>query len=88
MFPLGHIVATPGTLNTLAEAGQLPSEFLGRHVDGDWGDVCAEDARENELSVELGYRIMSVYHTALGEKLYVITEADRSATTLLLSGEY
>ena len=88
LFPLGRLVATPGALDVLTHAGQSPSEFLSRHQGGDWGECCEEDARENELSVKHGFRILSVYHTCKGEKLWVITEADRSATTLLLPSEY
>ena len=87
-FPLGELVATPGALQALADAVQIPSEFLRRHVSGDWGDLCTADAQENEASLTNGNRIFSVYHTALGDKLYIITECDRSVTTLLLAGEY
>jgi hypothetical protein len=87
-FALGRLVATPGALEVLAHARQSPSEFLSRHQGGDWGECCDEDARENDLSVKQGVRILSVYHTCKGEKLWVITEADRNATTLLLPSEY
>ena len=88
LFALGRLVATPGALDILTHAGQSPSEFLSRHQGGDWGECCPEDARENELSVKQGFRILSVYSTCKGEKLWIITEADRSATTLLLPSEY
>ena len=88
LFALGRLVATPGVLEVLVHAGQSPSEFLLRHQGGDWGDCCEEDARENDLSVKQGFRILSVYETCKGEKLWVITEADRSVTTLLLPSEY
>ena len=88
LFPLGRLVATPGTLEVLAHARQSPSEFLARHQGGDWGECSEEDARENDLSVKKGFRILSVYSTCKGEKLWVITEADRSVTTLLLPSEY
>lgn len=65
-----------------------PSTLLGRHVTGDWGDVCDEDAAENEFSVVKGFRIFSVYKIAEGVTIWVITERDRSATTLLLPSEY
>jgi len=87
-FPLGRIVATPGALEAIQEAGQEPAEFLLRHQAGDWGDVCEEDRQENELSLKKGFRLLSVYYTAKGVKLWVITEADRSATTILLPEEY
>ena len=88
-FLLGRIVATPGALRALEEAGQTPAEFLDRHVEGDWGDaIDDEDKQENEFSVENGLRILSAYTTRSGQKLWIITEADRSLTTLLLPHEY
>jgi hypothetical protein len=75
-------------LQALQEAGQHPAEFLTRHVTGDWGDLCDEDVAENELSVEQGFRILSAYELETGTKVWVITEADRSATTFLLPEEY
>jgi hypothetical protein len=87
-FPLGQLVGTPGALRAIAEAGQTPLEFIQRHVTGDWGEVTEEDKQENEFSVTHGFRILSAYRTANGEKIWLITEADRSATTLLLPQEY
>ena len=87
-FQPGRIVATTGALDALVDAGQSANEFLTRHLTGDWGEVDEADGRENELSIKEGFRILSVYRTAKDEKLWVITEADRSATTLLLPGEY
>jgi hypothetical protein len=87
-FPLGRVVATPGALRALEKAEQLPGEFLDRHVNGDWGDVPEEDKQENELSVEQGFRILSAYTTSAGDTLWILTEADRSATTMLLPEEY
>ena len=88
LFPLGRILATPGALRVLEEAGQSPTEFLDRHVSGDWGELDEEDKRENEFSVRNGFRILSAYTTRAGEKIWVITEADRSATTFLLPEDY
>src|ERR1700752_5308527 len=88
LFPLGRPPAPPGGLDVLTQAGQTPTEFLSRHQRGDWGQCCEEDARENDHSVKQGFRIFSVYTTCKGEKLWIITEADRSATTLLLPSEY
>jgi hypothetical protein len=88
LFPLGQVVATPGALTALEKAGQQPQEFLARHLQGDWGDLCEEDRQENALSIECGFRLLSRYTTSAGEALYVITEADRSVTTLLLPEEY
>jgi hypothetical protein len=88
LFSLGQVVATPGALAALEKAGQSPAEFLSQHVCGGWGDVPDEDKRENQLSLERGFRLLSSYRTDAGEKIWVITEADRSATTLLLPSEY
>jgi hypothetical protein len=85
---LGFVVATPGALTALEDAGQSPSEFLLRHESGDWGDVCPEDWEENELSMREGFRLLSSYHLATGTKIWVITEWDRSVTTILLPEEY
>jgi hypothetical protein len=86
-FPLGRIVATPGALALLVDAGENPAGLLARHQAGDWGDVPPEDARENELSVERGWRIISSYPVGAG-RIWIITEADRSVTTILLPEEY
>jgi glutamate 5-kinase len=88
LFPLGQVVATPGALTALLEAGQSPLVFLVRHVTGDWGELDAEDIQENEYSLQHGLRLFSAYKTAKDEKLWVITEWDRSVTTLLLPSEY
>ena len=87
-FPLGRVGATPGAILALEKAEQLPAEFLDRHVNGDWGEVPDEDKQENELSVDQGFRIFSAYTTSAGEKIWIITEADRSATTIMLPQEY
>ncbi len=87
-FELGQVVATPGALSTLEKAGQGPGEFLKRHLDNDWGDLSDEDRKENEFSLQNGFRIISNYHTSTGDKLWIITEADRSSTTILLPEEY
>ncbi len=88
LFLLGRIVATPGALRALQHAEQEPREFLDRHVNGDWGELPEEDKRENEFSLQHGFRIFSAYTTSAGENIWVITEADRSATTFLLPSEY
>ena len=87
-FPLGRVVATPGALSALEKAEQLPAAFLDRHVNGDWGEVPDADKHENELAVEQGLRILSAYTTSSGDKIWILTEADRSATTILLPEEY
>jgi hypothetical protein len=88
LFSLGQLVATPGALAALEKSGQGPLDFLSRHVQGDWGDLCEEDRRENQFSLERGFRLLSSYRTLADVKLYVITEADRSVTTILLPEEY
>jgi hypothetical protein len=87
-FQLGSLVATPGALQALEQAGQSPMEFLQRHAAGDWGEVDAHDKTENEYSLQHGFRLLSAYRLADGTKIWIITEADRSATTLLLPEEY
>lgn len=92
-FVLGQLLATPGALEALEASSQQPLEFLARHVSGEWGDLCEEDRQSNDDSLIDGSRILSVYHTSKGVKLWVITEATdesglRSATTILLPEEY
>ncbi|MCA1729216.1 MAG: hypothetical protein LC751_07350 [Actinobacteria bacterium] len=88
LFPLGRLVATPGAMELFRSTGEdlLPA-LLERHRSGDWGDVPEEDAQENEFSLRYGFRIVSSYRVA-EERLWIITEANRSATTLLLPSEY
>ena len=88
LFDLGQLVATPGALAALEKTGQTPMDFLSRHVRGDWGDLPEEDKAENELSLEKGFRLLSSYRTNANDKIWIITEADRSHTTLLLPDEY
>ena len=88
LFDLGRFVATPGVLAALEKTGQNAMEFLSRHVTGDWGDLPQEDKDENQLSLAKGFRLLSSYRTSCGDKIWVITEADRSQTTLLLPDEY
>jgi hypothetical protein len=87
-FPLGKLVATPGALEALEDSGQSPSEFIERHASGDWGDLSEDDMAENNFSVDKHLRILSAYNTSKGVRVYVITEADRSVTTLLRADEY
>jgi hypothetical protein len=88
LFALGQLVATPGALEKIQEAEQSPLELIARHVTGDWGELDEEDRNENKLSLEKGYRILSAYILRSGVKVWVITEADRSVTTVLLPSEY
>lgn len=85
-FRLGHLVATPNALSQLT--AQDITRAIGRHQSGDWGDVCDEDRQENELSLQKGFRILSVYHSEKGARFWVITEADRSVTTVLMPEDY
>lgn len=87
-FQLGRIYLTPGAIESLEEAGQLPQSFVAQHARLEQGELCDEDHRENLFSVDKPLRIFSAYKTANGVKIWVITEADRSATTLLLPSDY
>ena len=87
-FPMGLVVATPGALRALEESGEPVLDLLFRHVSGDWGDLDEEDKAENELSLREGFRLLSAYTLKSGERIWIITEADRSVTTLLLPDEY
>jgi len=88
LFCLGQVVTTPGAMDALLESGQPPSEFLVRHIQGDWGELCEEDQEANKEAVKDGFRILSAYRTNLQVKIWIITEADRSSTCLLLPSEY
>ncbi len=88
LFPLGQIVATPGALAALAKAGQRAEEFLALHATGEWGELSEDDRAENQLGLERGFRLMSSYATNAQEKVWVVTEAARTVTTILLPEEY
>ena len=85
---LGQIVGTPGALEALDRASQKPEFFLTKHAQGDWGLMCAEDKQLNEESLKEEGRIHSAYKTLKGEDIWIITEADRSTTTILLPDDY
>jgi len=88
-FALGQTFITPGAEEALMIAGQTAIEFLRRHMSCDWGsELSDDDVQENELSLKEGLRLLSAYRTGKGQKLWIITEADRSATTVLLPSEY
>jgi hypothetical protein len=88
LLELGEVVATPGALEALAVAQVEPRALLARHRSGDWGEIPPEDARENRRSLEHGWRVISSYPLSTGARVWVLTEANRSATTLLLPEEY
>ena len=91
-FKLGRLMATSTVLNRLREAHRDPLEFIRRHQSGDWGEVESEDREANVRAVAQGDRILSVYHVESPPQsaftLWILTEADRSMTTLLLPREY
>lgn len=87
LIKLGFVVATPGAIKVMDQCQVLPWTLLYRHASGDWGCVSMEDAQANEDSIKEGLRILSAY--VLGdEKVWIITEADRSSTCILLPSEY
>jgi hypothetical protein len=101
-FAVGQLAATPGTLALIDQHSISVAALVNRHIHGSWGDICAEDAHTNELAIEHGNRVMSVYRFVDAQQLastpvakridlptvWVITESDRSVTTLLLPSEY
>jgi hypothetical protein len=87
-FEFGQVAATPRALRALEEAGEKAATFVDRHISGDWGELDDFDRLENEISLAEGNRLLSSYSLSTGAKLWIITEADRSVTTLLLPSEY
>jgi hypothetical protein len=85
-FPLGQTVITPNALSNLLSVDVLLA--LGRHASGDWGEVNAEDWQSNQLALGRGERLLSAYRSAAGVKFWIITESDRSVTTVLLPEDY
>jgi hypothetical protein len=88
LFNPGRIVATPGAMDALNDSPMQAAMLLDRHMAGDWGDVCDEDSRANADALRYGNRLVSVYATQSGARLWIITESDRSVTTLLTPDEY
>lgn len=86
MFTLGAVVATPSLLSQVPATEWGPA--LQRHARGDWGEICEEDAEANQDALQHGYRLMSVYSAKDGTKFWIITEADRSSTCVLLPEDY
>jgi hypothetical protein len=87
-FEPGQIVATPGATMACMAAGVHPMAFVSRHLAGDWGEVDEDDQRTNDWSVLNEARILSAYTLPSGTRIWVITEADRSSTCILLPEEY
>jgi hypothetical protein len=85
-FPLGAVVMTPAAMESLN--AEDVAAAIERHAQGDWGDCGPEDRQENEFSLRIRLRLLSVYHDRSGTKFWIITEADRSATTVLLPDDY
>lgn len=85
-FPLGRVVITSNALDTLPSQDIHPA--LLRHARGDWGELDEQDWQENELSLRSDYRLLSAYTASNGKKFWIITEADRSVTTILLPEDY
>jgi hypothetical protein len=89
LFPLGHVVATSGAVDLLDRCGINANMLLARHECGDWGVVCAADAAANNQALLDGERLLSAYEVGQRkERLWIVTEHDRSVTTLLLPEEY
>ncbi|MCW0161158.1 hypothetical protein OIV56_00300 [Burkholderia pseudomallei] len=88
LFPPGRVIMTVG-VDELIKTGRLnPYPYLFCHLRGDWGDLCDEDRRRNDAAVNSGERLFSEYKVSPSLTLWIITEADRSATTVLLPSEY
>lgn len=87
-FDLGQVVATQGALDAFAQAGDDPSRYLVRHVEGDWGNLDAHDIAVNNDALKNGGRLLSAYELRDSTRIWIITEWDRSATTILLPDEY
>ena len=90
-FQMGRLLMTRGVNDLVAERmdfAKFVGESLVRHRKGDWGNLCKEDREENELSLKEGFRLLSAYEADGLPKIWIITEADRSATTILFPDEY
>jgi len=87
-FPLGQFAVTPRALEAIRSTGRFAIDYLARHARGDWGDVCPDDWSANDEALIDGTRLLSAYNLTSGIVIWVVSESDRSATTILLSGEY
>lgn len=87
-FSCGTVVATPAVLEAFEEAKEDPLPYLHRHLCGDWGDLDEFDKLQNESALDNDYRVLSAYTLQDGTRIWIITEADRSSTCLLLPSDY
>ncbi len=87
-FALGQTVMTRGAAAAIEEANEQPFGYIRRHVTGDWGELDEHDRQENEFSLSRNLRLLSAYTLSSGTRIWISTEADRSATTILLPEEY
>lgn len=87
-FPTGQLVITQDVAELIRQGRLNPGAYLSRHLNGDWGDLCDEDRHANDAALKSGDRLLSSYQVTPDLKLWIITEWDRSATTLLLPEEY
>jgi len=87
-FPLGQLAITPGALKAIRDTGRFAIDYLARHAHGDWGELDLEDWDANDTALIDGERLLSAYSLSSGVKIWIITEADFSATTILLPEEY
>lgn len=88
LFSLGQVVATPGALAVLEAQEVTPATIIHRHVSGDWSDMDKEDQKSNAEAIKDGFRVFSSYNLSSDTRIWIITEADRSSTTILLPDEY
>lgn len=88
LFNPGKTVATPGAFDAMSKNGVWPFDLLSRHTSGDWGDLSKEDRTANEQALKQGHRLLSAYKISGTLRVWIITECDRSATTILLPSEY
>ena len=88
LFSLGQVVATPGALEAFAATGELITRYVAKHQSGEWGLLDRHDLRANEKALKQGARLLSAYHLKDDTKIWIITEADRSSTCVLLPEEY
>jgi hypothetical protein len=88
LFSLGALVSTPAALQALERTGEDARTFIRRHITGDWGDLPEADKQENDVSLDVPLRILSAYTLKDQTKIWIITEADRSSTCILLPDDY